>query len=83
MGMIEYSRYYIRTIMNLVLITVPKWMIYIYYTNPSHEIPLSFMWLKFSSFGWDIDEENKEWQEHKIGDAQGTPKAISKKDSSV
>jgi hypothetical protein len=26
-----------------------------YHTNPSHEVPLSFVWLKFSSFGWDID----------------------------
>ena len=27
----------------------------LYHTNPSHEVPLSFVWLKFSSFGWDID----------------------------
>ena len=52
--MIEYSRNYVGTIMNLVL-TVPKWMIYFYHTNLSHEVPLSFVWLKFSSFGWDID----------------------------
>ena len=52
--MIDYSRHYVRTIMNLVL-TVPKWMIYFYHTNLSHEVPLSFVWLKFSSFGWDID----------------------------
>ena len=54
MGMIEYNRYHVGTIINLVL-TVPKWMIYFYYTNPSHEVPLSFVWLKFSSFGWDTD----------------------------
>ena len=54
MEMIEHSRHYVRTIMNLVL-TVPKWMIFVYYTNPSHEVPLSFVWLKFSSFGWDTD----------------------------
>jgi hypothetical protein len=44
----------VRTIINLVL-TVPKWMIYFYHTNLSHQVPLSFVWLKFSSFGWDID----------------------------
>lgn len=54
MGMIEYSRYHVGTILNLVL-TVPKWMIYLYYTNPSHEVLLSFVWLKFLSFGWDTD----------------------------
>ena len=27
----------------------------LYHTNLSHEVPLSFVWLKFSSFGWDID----------------------------
>ena len=52
--MLEYSRNYVRTIMNLVL-TVPKWMIYFYHTNLSHQVPLSFVWLKFSSFWWDID----------------------------
>ena len=40
--------------MNLVL-TIPKWMNCLSHTNPSHEVPLSFVWLKFSSFGWDID----------------------------
>ena len=54
MVIIQYSRFHVVTIMNLVL-TVPKWMIYLYYTNPSHEVPLSFVWLKFSSFGWDTD----------------------------
>ena len=52
--MIGYSRYHVRKFMNLIL-TVPKWMICLYHTNPSHEVPLSFVWLKFSSFGWDID----------------------------
>ena len=28
---------------------------FLYHTNLSHEVPLSFVWLKFSSFGWDID----------------------------
>ena len=27
----------------------------LYHTNPSHEVLLTFVWLKFSSFGWDID----------------------------
>ena len=27
----------------------------LYHTNMSHEVPLSFVWLKFSSFEWDID----------------------------
>ena len=27
----------------------------LYHTNLSHEVSLSFVWLKFSSFGWDID----------------------------
>ena len=52
--MIWYSRHCVIKIMNLIL-TVPKWMICLYHTNPSHEVPLSFVWLKFSSFGWDID----------------------------
>ena len=54
MEMIEYSRNYVETIMNLVL-AVPKLMICLCHTNLSHEVPLSFVWLKFSSFGWDID----------------------------
>ena len=40
---------------------------------------LSFVWLKFSSFGWDHDGwRNKEWQEPKLGDARSTPKVIFK-----
>ena len=31
-----------------------KWFA-LYHTNLSHEVPLSFVWLKFSSFGWDAD----------------------------
>ena len=52
--MIRYSMHCVRTIMNLIL-TVPKWMICLYHNNPSHKVLLSFVWLKFSSFGWDID----------------------------
>ena len=53
--MIFYSRHCVRTIMNLVFdSTKVKWFD-LYHTNLSHEVPLSFVWLKFSSFGWDID----------------------------
>ena len=40
----------------ILSLTVPKvkWFA-LYHTNLSHEVPLSFVWLKFSSFGWDID----------------------------
>ena len=39
----------------ILSLTVPKWMICLYHTNLSHEVLLSFVWLKFSSFGWDVD----------------------------
>ena len=53
--MICYSRHYMETIMNIVFdSTKVKWFS-LYHTNLSHEVPLSFVWLKFSSFGWDID----------------------------
>ena len=37
-------------------LTVPKvkWFA-LYHTNLSHKVPLSFVWLKFSRFGWDDD----------------------------
>ena len=40
----------------ILYLTVPKvkWFA-LYHTNPSHKVPLSFVWLKFSSFGWDVD----------------------------
>ena len=40
----------------ILSLTVPKvkWFA-LYHTNLSHEVPLSFVWLKFSSFGWDVD----------------------------
>ena len=40
----------------ILSLTVPKlkWFA-LYHTNLSHEVPLSFLWLKFSSFGWDVD----------------------------
>ena len=31
-----------------------KWFA-LYHTNLSHKVSLSFVWLKFSSFGWDVD----------------------------
>ena len=53
--MICYSRHCVRTIMNLVFdSTKVKWFA-LYHTNLSHEVLLSFVWLKFSSFGWDVD----------------------------
>ena len=53
--MICYSRHCVETIMNLVFdSTKVKWFA-LYHTNLSHEVPLSFVWLKFSSFRWDID----------------------------
>ena len=53
--MICYSRHCVETIINLVFdSTKVKWFA-IYHTNLSHEVPLSFVWLKFSSFGWDVD----------------------------
>ena len=53
--MIRYSRNSVRTILNLVFdSTKVKWFA-LYHTNLSHEVLLSFVWLKFSSFGWDVD----------------------------
>ena len=53
--MIMYSSNCVGTIMNLVFdSTKVKWFA-LYHTNLSHEVPLSFVWLKFSSFGWDED----------------------------
>ena len=53
--MICYSRHCVEIIINLVLAsTKVKWFA-LYQTNLSHEVPLSFVWLKFSSFGWDIN----------------------------
>ena len=53
--MIFYSIHCVETIMNLVFYsTKVKWFT-LYHTNLTDEVPLSFVWLKFSSFGWDID----------------------------
>ena len=50
-----YIRHYVETIMNLVFdSTKVKWFA-LYHTNLSHKVLLSFVWLKFSSFGWDVD----------------------------
>ena len=53
--MIFYSRYCVRTIMNLFFDSAKVEWSALYHTNLSHKVPLSFVWLKFSSFGWDID----------------------------
>ena len=52
MEMMRYSRHCVRIIMNLVFDSTK---VNLYHTNLSPEVPLSFVWLKFSSFGWDID----------------------------
>ena len=53
--MIFYSRHCVEKIMNICFdSTKVKWFA-LYHTNLSHEVPLSFVWLKFSSFGWDVD----------------------------
>ena len=53
--MIWYSMHCVETIMNLFFdSTKVKWFA-LYHTNLSHEVPLSFVWLKFSNFGWDVD----------------------------
>ena len=46
------------------------------YTNGAHEIfYFKFCVVKFSNFGYRFDGLwNKEWQEPKLGDAQGTPR---------
>ena len=40
----------------ILSLTVPKvkWFA-LYHTNLSHKVPLNFVWLRFSSFGWDVD----------------------------
>ena len=52
--MICYSRHCVEKIMNLVFDST-KVNDLLYQTNLSHKVPLSFVWLKFSSFGWDVD----------------------------
>ena len=53
--MICYSRHCVETIMNLVFdSTKVKWFA-LYHTNLYHKVSLSFVWLKFSSFGWHVD----------------------------
>ena len=55
METICYSGNCVETIMNLVFYsTKVKWFA-LYHTNVSHKVPLSFVWLKFSSFGWDAN----------------------------
>ena len=48
------------------------------------KVLLSFVWLKFSSFGWDHDGwRNKDWKEPNLGDAHGTPKVIFKENQAT
>ena len=54
MEMIRYSRNCVREIMNLVFDST-KVNDLLYHTNLSRKVLLSFVWLKFSSFGWDIN----------------------------
>ena len=45
------------------------------YINGAYEFSVEFCVVKFSSFGLRFDGLwNKEWQEPKLGDAQGTPR---------
>ena len=55
MEMICYSRNCVETIINLVFDSTKVEWFALYHTNLSHEVPLSFVWLKFSSLGWDVD----------------------------
>ena len=55
MEMICYSRHCVETIVNLVFYSTKVKRFAVYHTNLSHKVPLSFVWLKFSSFGWDVD----------------------------
>ena len=51
----RYSRHCVEKNMNLIFgSTKVKWFA-LYHTILSHKVPLSFVWLKFSSFGWDVD----------------------------
>ena len=57
----------------------------LYHTNLSHKVPLSFVWLKFSSFGWDVDMRiirsektlSLGMPRAPQGDIQGRPKRLS------
>ena len=46
------------------------------------KVSLTFVWLKYSSFGWDHDGwRNKDWKEPKLGDAHGTKVNIQREAS--
>ena len=53
MEILRYSRHCVIKNMNLVFDSTQVNDLF-YHTNLSHEVPLSFVWLKFSSFGGDI-----------------------------
>ena len=70
----------------ILSLTVPKWNGFaLYHNNLSHEVPLSFVWLKFSSFGWDVDIRRIRSEKTLIlgmpkapqGDIQGRSKQLS------
>ena len=66
MEKLEYNRYNARIKYEWVVIC------FIILTDLT-KVLLSFVWLMFSSFGWDhAGWRNKEWQEPKLGDAHGT-----------
>ena len=66
--------------MNLVFdSTKVKWFA-LYHTNLSHEVPLKFCVIEVFKFWVRCRyEENKEWQDPKLGDSQGTPGSYSRK----
>ena len=70
----------------ILSLTVPivKWFA-LYHTNLSHKVLLSYVWLKFSSFGWDVDMRTIRSDKTLIlgmpkspqGDIQGRSKQLS------
>ena len=70
--MICYNRHCVETIMNLVFDSTKVKSFALYHTILSHEVPLSFVWLMFSSFGWDIDMRRM-WSDKTL--SLGMPKA--------
>ena len=71
--MICYYRHCARTIMNLVFDSTKVEWFALYHTNLFDEVLLSFVWLKFSSFEWDI---NMRWIRCDKTIILGMPKAF-------
>ena len=78
--MICYSRNCVETIMNLVFdSTKVKWFA-LYHTNLSHKVSLSFVWFKFSCFGWDIDMRRIRSDKNlRLGMPKAPPRKYSRK----